>query len=227
LSDVFRWITGGFTVDAIALLKEDHKMVEKLFKQFEKLGDDASPSSKKEIVDQVIQLLTEHAHIEESIFYPAAREAAPDTKDHVLESVEEHHVVAWMLSELQGADAEDEAYTAKMMVLIENVRHHVEEEEKEWFPQVRKAMTRKRLQELSDQMQAAKAGAPASPLELPSASSSAKEAPAEAPTAKKTAAKPAKKAAAAGKSSDVKVGQVATKAAKVTKKPAKAPPRKK
>lgn len=68
--------------------------------------------------------------------------AAPDTKDHVLESVEEHHVVLWMLSELKGLDATDERFDAKMTVLMENVRHHVEEEEQEWFPDVRKTMGR-------------------------------------------------------------------------------------
>ncbi|GAA3159963.1 hypothetical protein GCM10020001_100080 [Nonomuraea salmonea] len=58
----------------------------------------------------------------------------PDTDDHVLESVEEHHVVVWMLSELKKLDPADEHYDAKMTVLMENVRHHVEEEEQEWFP---------------------------------------------------------------------------------------------
>jgi hemerythrin superfamily protein len=216
-------------MDAIALLKDDHKAVEKLFKQFEKLGDDASPASKKNIVDQVITLLTQHAHIEENIFYPAARTAAPDTKEHVLESVEEHHVVAWMLSELRGADPSDEAYEAKMTVLMENVRHHVEEEEKEWFPQVRKAMPRQQLQDLSDRMQAAKADAPSNPLDLPSASSSAKDtgddaqptpgSPAAAPVKKSTAAKSAAKSAPAKATAGAKT---ATKAAAATAKTVKA-----
>lgn len=154
--------------DAIVLLKADHKVVEGLFKQFEKAGD-AAYAKKRKIADEVIKELTTHAHIEETIFYPAARKAAPDTAEHVLESVEEHHVVAWMLSELRDIDARDERFGAKMMVLMENVRHHVEEEEKEWFPQVRKAMSRARLRELGERMQAAKADAPADPLALPSA----------------------------------------------------------
>ncbi|MET9724584.1 hemerythrin HHE cation-binding protein [Streptomyces zaomyceticus] len=97
----------------------------------------------------------------------AAREAAPDTKDHVLESVEEHHVMLWMLSELKDLDAADERSDAKMSVLMENVRHHVEEEE--WFPDVRKAMGRNRLTELGEQMEAAKKRAPGEPLAVPSA----------------------------------------------------------
>ncbi|MFE5143721.1 hemerythrin domain-containing protein [Streptomyces fagopyri] len=155
-------------MDGIVLLKDDHKTVEKLFKQFEKAGENAH-AEKRKIANQVIEELTTHTFIEEKIFYPAAREAAPDTKDHVLESVEEHHVVLWMLSELKSLDAADERFDAKMTVLIENVRHHVEEEEKEWFPEVRKAMGRNRLTELGEQMEKAKKTAPSDPLVVPSA----------------------------------------------------------
>ena len=155
-------------MDAIVLLKEDHKTVEKLFKQFEK-AKEAAPAEKKALVDQILTELTTHAYIEETIFYPVAREAVPETEDHVLESVEEHHVVAWLLSELQNLDPSDETYDAKVTVLMENVRHHVEEEEQEWFPQVRKALGRKRLQELAEELEAAKPNAPSDPMQLRSA----------------------------------------------------------
>ncbi|MEU8271784.1 hemerythrin domain-containing protein [Sphaerisporangium sp. NPDC049002] len=155
-------------MDAIVLLKDDHKTVEKLFKQFEKAGERAY-KEKRQIVDQIIHELTTHAYIEEEIFYPEARQDVPETTDHVLESVEEHHVVVWMLSELKDLDPEDERYDAKVTVLIENVRHHVEEEEEEWFPQVREAMGRKKLQELGERMEKAKADAPGDPLKVRSA----------------------------------------------------------
>lgn len=150
-------------MDAIVLLKDDHKTVEKLFREFEKAGDRAV-KTKRRLVDQMIKELTVHAYIEEQVFYPAARAAVPATTDHVLESIEEHHVVVWMLSELAGMDPANERFTAKATVLIENVRHHVEEEEQDWFPQVRKAMGRKVLQQLGEKMAAAKATAPADPL---------------------------------------------------------------
>jgi hemerythrin superfamily protein len=157
-------------MDAIVMLKEDHKVVEKLFKQFEKAGDEAY-DEKASIVREVISALTQHAYIEETIFYPTAREAVPQTEEHVLESVEEHHVVMWMLSELSRTEPTDERFDAKMAVLMENVRHHVEEEEQEWFPEVRSAMGRKQLQELGDAMEAAKPDAPTDPLQLASAQS--------------------------------------------------------
>jgi hemerythrin superfamily protein len=155
-------------MDAIVLLKNDHKTVEQLFKKFEKAGED-DHATKRQLVDSIIEELTTHAHIEEQIFYPAARAAVPETKDHVLESVEEHHVVVWMLSELTSLDPTDERFDAKVSVLMENVRHHVEEEEKEWFPEVRKGLGRKKLVALGEEMEKAKVDAPRNPLDLPSA----------------------------------------------------------
>jgi hemerythrin superfamily protein len=153
-------------MDAIVLLKEDHKTVEALFKRFEKADDHAE---KRRIVDTITKELVTHAYIEEEIFYPAARAKVPETTDHVLESVEEHHVAVWILAELKDLDPTDERFTAKVTVLIENVRHHVEEEEKDWFPQVRAAMGRKELRELGERMDKAKADAPSEPLAVRSA----------------------------------------------------------
>ncbi|MFE5613685.1 hemerythrin domain-containing protein [Streptomyces sp. NPDC056524] len=157
-------------MDAIVLLREDHKTVERLFKRFEKTDDD-DLTERRAIADEVIEELTVHAWIEEQVFYPAARDAAPDTTDHILESIEEHHAVVWMLSELKTMDPADERFKAKMSVLMENVRHHVEEEEQEWFPDVRKAMGRNRLTEVGKQLEAEKDKAPRDPLAVPSAAS--------------------------------------------------------
>ena len=156
-------------MDAIVLLKEDHKVVKNLFKEFEKIKESGTPAAKKKVVDQICAEMVTHSFIAETIFYPAAREGVPDTTDHILESVEEHHVVAWLLSELKDLDPKDETFDAKTTVLIENVRHHIEEEEKDWFPQVRKALGRNRLVDLGEQMAAAKSKAPADPLALASA----------------------------------------------------------
>jgi hemerythrin superfamily protein len=149
-------------VDAITLLKNDHKTVEKLFKAFEKAGERAN-QAKAKTVEQIIEELSVHAAIEEQIFYPSIRSEVPDTTDEVLESLEEHHIVKWVLSELEDMGPEDERFNAKVTVLIENVRHHVEEEETELFPTVRKALGRKRLGEIGDAMEEAKQTAPRRP----------------------------------------------------------------
>ena len=149
-------------MDAITLLKNDHKTVSGLFRQFEKLGDDAT-TAKREVVDKIIKELSVHAVIEEVVFYPAVKGLSDDLEDHVLESLEEHHVVKWMLSELESLDATHERFDAKVTVLIENVRHHVEEEETEFFPEVREKLGRKTLAEIGDLLDQAKSAVPTHP----------------------------------------------------------------
>ncbi|MCA1692969.1 MAG: hemerythrin domain-containing protein [Acidimicrobiales bacterium] len=149
-------------MDAITLLKQDHKTVEGLFKKFEKAGDNAYVTKRK-LAEEIIEELSVHASIEEQVFYPAIRKAVPDTEDTVLESLEEHHIVKWVASELDSMEPDHERFTAKMTVLIENVRHHVEEEETELFPEVRKNMGRKVLGEIGQQMEEAKKVAPTRP----------------------------------------------------------------
>ncbi|HYX44170.1 MAG TPA: hemerythrin domain-containing protein [Acidimicrobiales bacterium] len=149
-------------MDAIALLRQDHRDVERLFKQFEKAGPRAH-KTRRNVVDKVIKELSVHAVIEEQVFYPAVREAVEETEDTVLESLEEHHIVKWTLSELDGMDPEAERFVPKMTVLMESVRHHVEEEEDELFPKVREAMSRKQLAELGEAMEEAKKTAPTRP----------------------------------------------------------------
>ena len=149
-------------MDAIRLLKDDHKVVEKLFKDFEKAGDEAY-TGKRATVDRIIEELSKHAAIEEQLFYPVVRATVPDTEDIALESLEEHHIVKWVLDELDGMDPHDERFDAKVTVLMENVRHHVEEEEQEFFPMVRKELGRKALNDLGEAMAAAKQSAPTHP----------------------------------------------------------------
>src|SRR5947209_10687391 len=103
-------------MDAITLLKQDHKAVEKLFKQFEKAGSRAH-KTRRGLVDKMVHELSVHAAIEEQAFYPAIREAVPPVEDDVLESLEEHHIVKWTLSELDGMDPEHERFVAKTTVL--------------------------------------------------------------------------------------------------------------
>jgi hemerythrin-like domain-containing protein len=149
-------------MDAITLLKNDHRSVEKLFKRFEHAGEKAY-AEKRKLVDRIIEELSQHAAIEEQVFYPVARATVPGTEDLTLESLEEHHIVKWVLSELEGMDPHDERFDAKVTVLIENVRHHVEEEETEFFPKVRDRLGRNDLGEVGEALAEAKEGAPTRP----------------------------------------------------------------
>ncbi len=150
------------STDAIVLLKEDHKEILKAFKDFEKAGENAT-ATKGKLVDKMIELLTVHTYIENEVMYPRVRELLPELEDDVLESYEEHHVADVLVVELAALKPDAERFDAKTTVLIENVRHHIEEEEQEWFPQVREGLGRKQLQEIGAEMVEAKKRAPKRP----------------------------------------------------------------
>jgi hemerythrin superfamily protein len=142
--------------DAVALIKADHREVEKLFHEFEEAGDRAY-KTKQQLVSQIIKELEVHATVEEEIYYPAVdAKAKKDGKELVAEAVEEHHVVKVLLGELAEMSAEDAAFDAKVTVLMENVRHHVEEEEEELLPQSEKILAEDQLVRLGEEMAARK-----------------------------------------------------------------------
>lgn len=122
--------------DAIALLKEDHRTVEKLFKDFE----DAKGEGRKEKLARRICLeLTVHTMIEEEIFYPAC-EGKLEDEDLLKEAYVEHDSAKLLIAEIEaGSGQSDDFFDAKVQVLSEQIDHHVEEEEKELFPEVKKA----------------------------------------------------------------------------------------
>ncbi len=150
------------STDAIVLLKNDHKDIRKLFRDFQKAGDQAFVEKGK-LVKRMIELLTVHTYIENEVMYPRVRELLPELEDDVLESYEEHHVADVLVVELSAMKPQDERFTAKTTVLIENVDHHIDEEEKDWFPKVREGLGRKVLQDLGADMLAAKKKAPKKP----------------------------------------------------------------
>lgn len=150
--------------DAIVLLKDDHKEIRKLFRDFEDAGEKAF-KTKGTIVHKIIQALTVHTYIENEVMYPRVRALLPDLEDDVLESYEEHHVADLIIMELLPMTYKDERFVAKSTVLIENVEHHIEEEEDEWFPKVREGLSRTQLREIGAELAEAKARAPRRPEE--------------------------------------------------------------
>ena len=152
--------------DAIVMLKADHKEVRALFREFQK--STTTDARKGKLVEQIIELLTVHTYIENEVMYPRVRELLPDLEDDVLESYEEHHVADVLVMELVPMGPGDERFEAKATVLIENVTHHIEEEEQDWFPKVREGLTRTQLREIGAELAEAKKRAPRRP-EQPSA----------------------------------------------------------
>ena len=152
--------------DAIQLLREDHRTVEKLFSEFEKAdGDD--PYARQAIVGRTCTKLKIHAAVEEELFYPALREAFEEDDASLIDEAEvEHDTAKQLIARLESLDAEDPHYTATFTVLSEYIKHHVKEEENEIFPKAKRAKLdfddlgarmRARTDELTEEMGAAEA----------------------------------------------------------------------
>jgi hemerythrin superfamily protein len=135
-------------VNAIDLLEGQHREVESLFAKLEK----ASGASKRGLFIEIADKLAIHAAIEEKDFYPAVR--AKRTEDILLESLEEHLGIKRVLADLLAIDVGDETFDAKAKVLKEQVEHHVEEEEDDLFPKVKKLMDEETLIAIAQQMTA-------------------------------------------------------------------------
>jgi hemerythrin superfamily protein len=114
----------GARLDAIALLKADHRQVEDWFSKFEK----ANKSRKLQLVANICEALTIHTEIEEEIFYPSFLQATGD-KDLHHEAVVEHDGAKKLIAEIQGMTPDDDYFDAKVTVLAEMIKHHVKEEE--------------------------------------------------------------------------------------------------
>ena len=136
--------------DALKLLKADHKEVDGWFEDFEDAEGDAA---KSELVKKICLALKVHTRIEEEIFYPAARAATGDN-DLLDEATVEHAGAKNLIAQLEGMKPGDDLYDAKVKVLGEQVRHHVEEEESELFPEAKQA--KMDLIALGEQMRARK-----------------------------------------------------------------------
>jgi hemerythrin superfamily protein len=148
--------------DAIVILKDDHKRVRALFKEFA-ASSGAEPEERGTIVQNIIEELTIHTYLENEVMYPEVRSLVPDLEQDILESYEEHHVADVLCIELMAMEPTDEHFQAKTTVLIENVTHHIEEEEENWFPRVREALGRKQLTDLGERIQDLREQAPRRP----------------------------------------------------------------
>jgi hemerythrin superfamily protein len=136
-------------MDAIELLKAQHREVEDLFSRIEKARTSAP---KRKLFEQTADRLAVHAAIEEHQFYPAVK--AKRTEDILLESLEEHLGIKRVIADLLKIDGADDTFEAKVTVLKELVQHHVKEEESELFPKAKKVLSPDELVKLGQTMTA-------------------------------------------------------------------------
>ena len=135
--------------DAIAMLKEDHRRVRDLFQEYEAAMD---PRTKRELAEEVCTELETHAQLEEQIFYPAVNEESQEGPELVQEAIQEHQKVKDMIAALREIGPDNREFDAKFRELMQNVEHHVEEEETEMFPLAEQELSED-LEEIKTEMQ--------------------------------------------------------------------------
>jgi hemerythrin superfamily protein len=135
--------------DILAMPKQDHTEVKGMFKEVEDLGERAFEQRRK-LGEKICQALKTHSEIEKQILYPAFKERAENHEElqEVLEALEEHAIVDHLVQKLEGTDARDESYEARLKSLMDTVLHHVKEEEGEMFPNARNMFEKDELAEM-------------------------------------------------------------------------------
>ena len=151
-------------MNIISTLTNDHRNVDALFTEFEQTGPDDVENLGR-LRDRILEQLSIHAEIEEQTLYPALRDEAADD---VLEALEEHHVAKTTLAELEKMPPTAERFRAKMTVLIESVRHHVEEEEGDGglFDVARRTLKPTEMEEMAERAEKIREAGPTRPHPL-------------------------------------------------------------
>jgi iron-sulfur cluster repair protein YtfE (RIC family) len=150
-------------MNAVELLKEDHKEALELLERLETMEQDLEADAEglevvpTELFTQLKNALTLHTQAEEQIFYPAMQEF-DETREQITEAIEEHQAVDQLLEEMTELSPEDEEFQTKLAELRENLEHHMEEEEDELFPKAEELCGAKRLEEMGRQIQKLKQG---------------------------------------------------------------------
>jgi hemerythrin-like domain-containing protein len=143
----------GQPKDAIAMLKADHQRVRDLFQQYEATRN---VEAKGTIAEEVFIELETHAQLEENIFYPAVNEETDEGPELVKESLAEHETMKNLIQQLRDIGPHNRGFDAKFRELLQNVEHHVEEEETEMFPLAEEELEED-MKDLRDEMQELKA----------------------------------------------------------------------
>jgi hemerythrin superfamily protein len=149
------------TNDLISIIKQDHREVEKAFAELEK--GEGSAKERKDLTDHVIAELVRHSVAEEMYMYPAAREHLDNGDELADHELEEHAEAEEVMKQLDGLDATDPEFEETLSKLIDDVRHHIEDEEGELLPKLEEACSAEQLRELGEKVSSAKKRAPTRP----------------------------------------------------------------
>lgn len=153
-------------MDATLFLSNEHRFVDSLFDEYRTHAIDRGSkgaAARRRVFEHLRRELAVHAAIEEEVLYPEVRQVVPNGESLADHALEEHGRVKQRLAELEGLEAGDVEFDAELGLLMEDVRHHVREEEQELFPELRRVLSSERLHELGEQLENAKGIAPTHP----------------------------------------------------------------
>ncbi len=137
-------------MNVIELLKTDHDKVDRLFQKVKATDEKEHPA----LFEKIKEELEVHMHIEEKIFYPWIEENSEgELKDLALEGVEEHRQAKMFMRELENLTDDSEKFDPKLKVLMEDIEHHVQEEEGQMFPKLEEKFSEQQLEELGKKME--------------------------------------------------------------------------
>jgi hemerythrin superfamily protein len=139
-------------MNGLELLKEDHRKVQELFEQVKTIGNERQ---RKQLYNKIKVELDTHTYIEEMVLY-ATLKKYEEFKEMALKAVEEHLQMKNLLRDIDHLSEGSERFEPKLMVLIENVNHHIEEEEGEMFPKVKGRFSEGQLEDLGQYLEDAK-----------------------------------------------------------------------
>lgn len=136
-------------MNAIELLKQDHRRVLDLISEIEQTSDHAV-KTRERLFERLFEMIKKHEKMEEKILYPAADNK--ETHDMILEAYEEHHVIDRILAEADKTAVTSDTWKAKLKVMRENLEHHIKEEEEELFPKLQENFDKSTLEKFGDKM---------------------------------------------------------------------------
>ncbi|GAA0530942.1 hemerythrin [Saccharopolyspora subtropica] len=149
------------TGDIVDVLTTDHREVEQAFADYERGG--LSDEQRRSLADHIITELVRHSVAEEQYLYPAAREKLSDGDEVADKELREHAEAEEVMKQLEGMDVTDAEFDRLMGRLIRDIRHHVEEEERDLFPRLQEVCNADELMDLGNKIQMAKKVAPTRP----------------------------------------------------------------
>ncbi len=148
--------------DAIVLLKEDHRELLRLFRDY-RTTPAKDTAARGELAGRIVHDVTVHTYLEDEVLFPRVRELLPQAHDETVRHYQEHRNADRLCEEITALAPADPRFDPLVTALIDGLTRHIEEEEHDWFPRVRAAVSRKELQEIGTRLLAVRETAPRVP----------------------------------------------------------------